>query len=992
MSIYIPKEIVLNNLELPSGVSILYTTWRIVDENNTVVHYTERDEVNLTSKIFTDVFEVGKKYYVTMSMVRTDGPTVDTKPLEVLVFSGDDTYNTYPMPSVVDTPIITMDYDIDNIPNNDIKFTASEMVVSGNATHDYSHWWLTNDLNEVIWESPRYQINKTEIVVSGVDLKKDRLYTMHCVYTATNRDSSGTGSITFRPNSFDELEISGDLNNTYYGYGLTTRLKDIDANMTLFEYKLFGDDLELYSNSNITGELAFPNIILVDEYEYYILKLRLTTTSGIIGWKEIKFKPKEFIVESDIWDDTTTLYDNIVEVVDGVIYNYDNKDFKLPYITPSGKTYQLPNKEILLLRNNSKISRFSIDEDAGSLRYMNDLYIPQIPNRLDYNVFTFKIFNTGDVLIGLGYTDYIIYHMKYDPVNNNFKYITSYTISNGGSQVYSEMHLVSGVVIFMSEGVNDTPQNIYGIHLSNETLEILASDIITNSKNGNLLRLDENTLLVRGGINKTTNSLMNDGKLLTLDIVDSTINLTITTDNRISIPSVTLSNNSALQATLKNNKVILKQFSPFEIKSSDLTVVRYVWGDIKPVSKDYSKGVVYGTKKYYAPRNASRVLVTDLETGDNTFIGADLGLTTDKYYYGIVADNNMIYFIPSGASKVLKIDTTTDTISLIGADLGLDSSKYHTPVKAPNGNIYCPPVNASQVLKIDTTTDTVSLIGISLDGVNRKYFSSSLITTNIYCPPVNASQVLKIDTTTDTVSLIGTDLGISLGKYYKSIVSNNKIYCPPLNASKVLEINPTTDRVTLIGDDLGVDEAKYINGVVKDGKLYYAPYNTNRVLKINTLLSTANHIGADLSSSYIPDTNFNRYYVGKLSVNGKIYNAPINASKVLEIDPALDTTLLVGDSIGGFNIYISVVEGDNGKLYFIPSNTSNCLEVDPSGVDTLTHTFNVLSDDKNTIVESNPFNYKSIGGEKFQFTIYLNNGKRVFMSYTKDNPKMLIYK
>ena len=105
MSIYVPKEIVLNNLEIPEGVSILYSTWTIRDEANTIVHYTEMDEVNLTSKIFTDVFEVGKKYYVTMSMVRTDGPTIDTRPLEVQVFSGEDTYNLYPMPSVIDTPV-----------------------------------------------------------------------------------------------------------------------------------------------------------------------------------------------------------------------------------------------------------------------------------------------------------------------------------------------------------------------------------------------------------------------------------------------------------------------------------------------------------------------------------------------------------------------------------------------------------------------------------------------------------------------------------------------------------------------------------------------------------------------------------------------------------------------------------------------------------------------------------------------------------------------
>ena len=156
MSKYISKEIVLNNIVLPEGVSILYSTWKILDEEDNIVLYIPRDNVNLTSRMFNNVFEVGKKYKVIMSLVRTDGPTVETKPLEVVVFSGEDIYELYPMPSVVDTPIINMDYvSLDTIPNSNIKFKSSDLEVYGNATHDSSSWWLTDDKNEVIW----YKLN-----------------------------------------------------------------------------------------------------------------------------------------------------------------------------------------------------------------------------------------------------------------------------------------------------------------------------------------------------------------------------------------------------------------------------------------------------------------------------------------------------------------------------------------------------------------------------------------------------------------------------------------------------------------------------------------------------------------------------------------------------------------------------------------------------------------------------------------------------------------
>lgn len=566
MSRYIPKEIVLNNLELPDGVTILYTTWRIVDESNTVVHYTDRDDLNLTSKIFTDVFEVGKKYYVTMSMVRTDGPTIDTRPLEVLVFSGEETYNLYPLPSVADTPVITMDYALDNTPNNDIKFTASDMVVAGNATHDYSNWWLTNDLNEVIWDSLKNQINKTEIVVSNVDLKRNRFYTMHCVYTGTNRDSTGTGSITFRPSISNELELVGDLNNTYYGYSIETRLKDLNSDMTLFEYKLLGNDTELFSTSNATGIVNLSSITLVDTYEYYILRLRLTTSSSVLGWKDIKFRPRSFIVDSDTWNDLDFQYENRIEVLDGKILNYDKSDYNISFTTPNGKTYQLPNGEIILLRTKTKIGRFNIDEDTGVLTHLGDLYLPQIILNKDYNIFNFKIFSTGDALIGVGYTDYKLYRFKYDPVNNSFKYITSYVIDNGGTNTYSEMHLVGNKVLFISDGtIGASTQNLYSINLTTNILELVYSNVVANAATGNLVRLDEDDLLLRGGVNKTTtNTIINTGKLI--HIVNGVI--TSSVDSRIVLTPVGISNESILQATLRNNELILGNFNQFSLKST----------------------------------------------------------------------------------------------------------------------------------------------------------------------------------------------------------------------------------------------------------------------------------------------------------------------------------------------------------------------------------------------------------------------------------------
>ena len=943
MSIYVPKEIVLNNLEIPEGVSILYSTWTIRDEANTIVHYTDMDEVNLTSKIFTDVFEVGKKYYVTMSMVRTDGPTIDTRPLEVQVFSGEDTYNLYPMPSVIDTPVITMTYALDNVPTNDIKFTGSAMIVAGNATHDYSHWWLTNDTNEVIWDSPRDQINKTEIIVSDVDLKRDRFYTMHCVYAGTNRDTSGTGSITFRPSAFDGLELVGDLNNTYYGYSVETRLKDLNSDMTLFEYKLLGNDTELYSTSNTTGIVDLSSIILVDTYDYYILRLRLTTNSSVVGWKDIKFRPRKFIVDSDTWNDLDFQYENRIEVLDGKILNYDKSDYNISFTTPNGKSYQLPNGEVILLRTKTKIGRFSIDEDNGILTHLGDLYLPQVTLNKDYNVFNFKIFSTGDVLIGVGYTDYKLYRFKYDPVNNSFKYITSYTLANGGTNVYSEMHLVGSKVLFTSDGViNGSTQNLYSIDLPNNIIELLSSDIVSSTVNGNLVRLDEDDLLLRGGVDKLNKgSIINTGKLIhsTAGVISNSV------DSRISLSPVGVSDESALQATLRNNELILGNFNRFKLKSNSRDEIRLVGSDLGAVTNKYVGGVEGSNGMiYYAPYNESRVLMLNPNTGVTTLIGPDLGAVNGKYYMGIQV-NDIIYYAPHSASKVLMIDTSTNTVSLISIDLGAGVYKYMKPILAPNGMIYCPPNVYDHVLMINPTNNVVSLVGSNLGTVYGMYFDGIIDKFgNIYCAPLNSTQVLKINTATNVTTLIGPDLGAVSGKYTFGVqASNDIIYYAPSSASKVLKIDPNTDTLSLVGTDLGAVTNKYEDIMVGSNKI--------------------------------------------------IYCIPNKATKILMVDPNIDITTLIGPDLGTMDgKYSSCLKSINNKIYLTPSNYSKILELDPSGLDAVTFNLKKLPADKNTMVDTTPFIFKSNGGEDFKFTIFLNNGKRIFMSYSKDKPKMILYK
>jgi hypothetical protein len=77
---------------------------------------------------------------------------------------------------------------------------------------------------------------------------------------------------------------------------------------------------------------------------------------------------------------------------------------------------------------------------------------------------------------------------------------------------------------------------------------------------------------------------------------------------------------------------------------------------------------------------------------------------TNKWYGGILGDDNAIYGVPYAASGVLRIDANHDTVEVIGEDLfGTMKYNWHGGVKSSkNGKIYCFPAHHSHVLCIDT--------------------------------------------------------------------------------------------------------------------------------------------------------------------------------------------------------------------------------------------------------------------------------------------------
>jgi hypothetical protein len=171
------------------------------------------------------------------------------------------------------------------------------------------------------------------------------------------------------------------------------------------------------------------------------------------------------------------------------------------------------------------------------------------------------------------------------------------------------------------------------------------------------------------------------------------------------------------------------------------------------------------TAIYAIPSNAQQVLKIDLLTKRTSLLPIPVTVTplsqTNKWYGGILGDDNAIYGVPYAASGILRIDADTDTVELIGEEIfGVREYNWHGGIKHPkNGKIYCFPAHNSHVLTIDTAFSKSnpgssekqwSLLDIQRasydkDQVTRyKWLGGSLgADGNIYGMPSDASSILR---------------------------------------------------------------------------------------------------------------------------------------------------------------------------------------------------------------------------------------------------------
>lgn len=1015
MSNYVSKKIVLNNLELPPSVEILYTSWLVtLVSTGEEVYYIEEDYDNLTSKVFNNVFEIGKKYSVTMNMVRTDGPTVHTTPLEILIEANEDIYNTYPMPSVVDTPLVSLNHSMDGIPTNLIEFIGSDISVLGNAVIDKSDWWLTNDNNDVIWTSLNDEVNRQSIIVSGVELNPNRVYTMHLVYTGTNNDKSGVGNITFKPANLSMLDIDGDLNSVYYGFDLNTKITAVDMGLVIenFDYELMDSTgTVVNTGTNTTGLITISKTLLTINHSEYRLRVKVTIAGIVYGWRVYSLNPREFSVLSTDISDYDFEYKNESLEAD-ITISYLGNGFT-GEANPNGRTYQLPNGDILMLSSKNTIGRYTYDNNHKVLRYMGDLDIDGLVYAELSNDSIIQMFNNGILLVATKTsTGYILSIVKYEPISNKFTYITNTTITSASLKRTEFYSFYQDTIIFLVNNASSTSLSTIN---SNGVITLLLNDVTPSYSNGNLIKIDNDTYLVTYGSTSGDMVASNTAKLIKFNngLVKSTTIITLP------VSTVVMGGSASYQNTVLKNGCILLGTNSI-VKSSNTGV-----------------GVKFnGTNQYIKCCE-----ISDIETfsfcisykhstaSDKIISGVIDSINQERDYIGINVNGKLgiglggTNYNTSGRfiTRDLVVDqvynlclTKEGDIFKFYVDGVLELTGIETDWIVPSGYVALGAI-------YNTSTSTVS-----------NYYNTVLANAFFTSEVLNQDQVLFMHTKPhrfiykNSIGTISSDAGIDLSKvqtylpmsendsyvrdmiHYKSYLTGME-YKPADYNTDDKSLNPilSTRQVSngmlrFIDNDatLNTPKAMYANNDVLFrctlGKTYLVKVrigNTSAITSIDVkanLTSTATTAGATVSS-------------GDLTIGVEkqfIFTASDATNNYIAL-------VAIGSATGCyFDVdYFNVYELDG--IYPIVNYTTDCRTLGKTLPNTLqSHThkrdelglYKSISDgyevslplsDTVTLVEVNPDFFNTVK-PVYPYTIRLNNGNVIMLNATTS--KALIYK
>lgn len=276
----------LPKIDIPTTLGWVHeaSSWYIATDpsfsTSSLVASSIEDTINLTSKTLDVMLQPDVIYYSKVRIFCNKG--IIESDLDITeVKDSIKITNTEAIPSIVNKPTLTLNYDEKDIPATLFNVTTTEINTSSNSVHTDSSYIIETLDGEVVYSKLKSKDNLTEKSFDDVILDDGRPYILRVSHESSSNDVSPFAEEIIVVKDTSEINVSSQLEDIDITNGLNVVLNPInDFNKADIELYATGmsDGEKVIFTTSITGlTTVIPeSYFLSDNTNKYILKITIT--------------------------------------------------------------------------------------------------------------------------------------------------------------------------------------------------------------------------------------------------------------------------------------------------------------------------------------------------------------------------------------------------------------------------------------------------------------------------------------------------------------------------------------------------------------------------------------------------------------------------------------------------------------------------------------------------------------------------------------------
>jgi len=280
--LYTPK------IDLPKTMGWIHeaTSWylstsKIFTEAN-IVKTSLEDKDNLTSVILDYEMKPDTIYYAkariicNKSIFESEVGIIKTNDFIKIAFD-------YPIPSMVMTPSVQLDFDHKNMPNSLFTVRTSKMSTTSNGKHEYTSYIIETLDGEPVFSELINKDDLTHKLMDDVILESGRSYILKVAHKSTSNDQSDFAQQVFTVPDVKEVQLVQDLDGVSNSTGVNLMVKPI-ANFESMEVTVhatgLSDSIQTYKHKVKGLTKVIPKEAFKYDTNIFLVGIKVTKTDG----------------------------------------------------------------------------------------------------------------------------------------------------------------------------------------------------------------------------------------------------------------------------------------------------------------------------------------------------------------------------------------------------------------------------------------------------------------------------------------------------------------------------------------------------------------------------------------------------------------------------------------------------------------------------------------------------------------------------------------